>query len=215
MSGLMAPVGGSSTYEPAPEGMHVARCVRVIDLGTQEVKYNDHATQKRQVLVMFELPNETRTYTDKDGTEVTAPFMVTKKYTLSAHPKSSLRADLESWYGKRFNDHDLEAAGGFDLAKVLDRPALLNIVHDETGKYANIKTISPLMKGMACPARVGDLVFFALVYDLFDPVVYGGMSEKMQAKIASSPEYKALTGAATAAEEDDAPPPFDDSDIPF
>ena len=56
-------------FTPAPEGTHVARCVRLIDLGTQHGEYLGQATVRNQVMVMWELPN---TKMPSDG----LPFLI-------------------------------------------------------------------------------------------------------------------------------------------
>lgn len=90
-------------FEKAPEGMHVARCVRLIDCGTHlDEKWGK---KKRIGWVFFELPNAMMK-PNKDGKEL--PFMVGKRYTLSHNEKALLRQDLESWYGKTFNTVDLD-----------------------------------------------------------------------------------------------------------
>ena len=91
--------GGSDVnFEPAPAGNHIARCVQVIDLGTHEDPYYNKA--KHSLFVMWELPNEMKTYTIKGENgapdkEVTEPFTVSKWYNATLTEGSHLRNDLE------------------------------------------------------------------------------------------------------------------------
>jgi len=191
-------------FKLAPEGMHVARCFKIIDCGT-------HIDEKFQKLkrigwLFFELPNALMDADDKGEQK---PFIVGKRYNLSHNEKAILRLDLENWYSKRFNTTDLDKAGGFDLERVIDRPALLNIVHSEDGKYANITSINPLANGMTCPERINDTFVFSL--DDVNTDKFSKLSEKMQAFIK---ECKELSPPKSAVKTANDHPAFDD-DIPF
>lgn len=190
-------------FKLAPEGMHVARCFKIIDCGTHlDEKFQK---EKRIGWLFFELPNALMEAND-DGKQ--APFIIGKRYNLSHNEKAILRLDLENWYGKRFNTADLDKASGFDLERVVGRPALLNVVHSEDGKYANIASINPLAKGMECPAQVNESFVFSLEDVGTDK--FTKLSEKMQAFIK---ECKELRPKKAAVKTVPAGGDFDD-DIP-
>jgi hypothetical protein len=171
-------------FEKAPEGMHIARCFKIVDLGTH--MNPTYGKEQRLAWVFFELPNTLMSKGESAG----KPFVIGKRYGLSHNDKSYLRVDLESWYGKKFDTKALDDAGGFDLAKLIGRPALVNIVHSEDGKYANIKAITPLVQGMECPAQVNESFIFSL--SEFDPAAFSRLSDKMQEFIKQSNEYREL-----------------------
>src|SRR3972149_5784866 len=125
--------GGGGNFELAPVGMHLARCYRVIDCGTHPDR--NYGKRKRPGYLFWELPNTHRAASDD-------PIIIAKRYTLSHHPKAILRLDLESWYGQHFDDKRLDQGGGFDIEKVLGRPALLNVIHSDDGKFANIASVN-------------------------------------------------------------------------
>ena len=52
---------GGKEFEQAPAGTHVARCIKLIDLGTQFGEYQGKPTSARKVVVSWELPNEIMT----------------------------------------------------------------------------------------------------------------------------------------------------------
>ena len=54
------------------------------------------------------------------------PFIVQQRYTWSMSEKAKLRADLESWRGKAFEERDF---GTFNIKNVLGKPCVLTIVH--------------------------------------------------------------------------------------
>lgn len=190
-------------FKLAPEGMHVARCFKIIDCGTHlDEKFQK---EKRIGWVFFELPNALMPADDKG---VQYPFIIGKRYNLSHNEKAILRLDLESWYGKRFNTVDLDNSGGFDLEKVIGRPAMLNVVHTEDGKYANIMSINPMPQGIECPPPVNDPFVFSLEDVNSDK--FGKLSEKMQSFIKECKELSPKPSVKTANDH----PAFDD-DIPF
>lgn len=194
-------------FEMPPEGMVLARCFKLVDLGTH---FNPmFAKETHKAGLYFELP----TTLMKEGDRAGKPFIIKQDFTLSHHKKANLRIALEGWYGKRFDTKELDKAGGFDLEKVVGRPALVNIVHSEDGKYANIATINPLPKGMECPPQVYPSFVFSL--EDFNQVRFGELSQKMQDFIAQSGEYIKMH---TERPEPSRPSgPFDDldDDIPF
>lgn len=167
-------------FELAPQGVHVSRCCKIIDLGTHE----DPKFKKKRRLawIFWELPN---THQDRGNGD---PFIVGNRYTLSHNEKSNLRAHLESWYGRQFSDEALDKAGGFDLERLIGRTALLNIVHSQDGKYANVRAVMPLVAGTVCPDPYFDPVVFS--FDPYDPAVFESLSNGMKEFIRGSEEWQ-------------------------
>lgn len=176
--GLIAKNTGGD-FELMPEGMAVARCFKVIDIGTQYSEAFNVSAHK--ILISWEFPEEKM----KDE----RPFAITKQYTLSLHKKASLRHDLESWRGKKFTD---EEAAGFDISKLIGATCFINVVHNKQGDstYANIAAITPLSKGLSCPPAVNPTTIFDI--DNFNQDVFDTFSEKLKEKIMASPEYKLI-----------------------
>jgi len=195
--------------ELPPEGLTIGRCIKLIDLGTQESKYRDSVKHNRQILVMFELPDHRM---ELDGKDV--PMAISKKYTLSFNSKSNLRKDMEQWYGTKFDDKQIEASGGFDPSKILGRPAQLMIVHNDSGgkTYANISGLMPLMAGVEAPNQENPSVLFDL--DEIDWDVYDSFSEGMKSWIAKSPEFQELEATRSGSAQPE-PVKEDYDDLPF
>lgn len=173
-----------SDFKPIPEGTYVAVCVRVIDLGTQMTTFKGADKLARKVLIAWEVPEE---IVEFDGEQ--RPALVMSNYTASLHEKANLRKHLEAWRGRRFTEEELS---GFDLKNLLGKACQLQILHSEDGSYANVAAIMSLPKGMAAPTPQHPLLNFDL--DNFSQGVFDTLSEKMQGKIAQSPEYKEATG---------------------
>jgi hypothetical protein len=117
-------------------------------------------------------------------------MIIAKRYTLSHNAKANLRIDLESWYGQAFDEKRLDEVGGFDLEKLIGRPALLNVVHSADGKFANVASVNPLPVGMTPPApRMSSLVFSL---EPFDQATFDKLSDGIQTYIKESEEYQLL-----------------------
>lgn len=203
---LVATETGGGQRQIAPAGTHVARCVQVIDLGTQPGSAKFPAP-KHKIRISWELPDEKAVFVEERGEE---PFMASKNYTLSLSDKATMRHDLESWRGKSFTAEELK---GFDITKLLDVPCLLTIVHETKGDkvYANINSVSKMAKGMSCAARVNPLVKYEIENGRDE--VFEALPEWLQNTIAGCDEW--------SESEPDAPDkhPSDDDDdkleIPF
>jgi len=189
-------------FKIAPEGMHVARCFKLVDCGTHVNK--TFGNLQHLGYIFWELPR----CLIEDGEHEGQPYSVMKRYTLSHNEKANLRADLEGWYGKTFDTAALDASGGFDLNKVMGRPAMINVVHSDDKKYANIKSVNPLPNGMECPPAINP----PFVYELMGGNITE-LSDKMQEFIKTAKEFDNKTETILS-ERDEMPTDFDD-DIPF
>jgi len=187
-------------WEEPETGNHVARCIRVIELGTQRNEYQGKESFKKQTLVVWELPTELMT----DG----KPFTISKWYTASLNEKANLRRDLENWRGRPFTEEEL---AGFDQRNILEKPCLLNVIKNDKGKVI-VGSVSAVPKGMTAPPQVNPTLF----YDLEDhnEEIWGKLSEGIRKIILQSEERKAqeaeagqalkkMAAAATSSEQDD------------
>lgn len=120
-------------FTPAPEGVHSAVCVDVINLGTVDTQFG----KKPKCRIVFEINKKM-----DDG----RPFTAAKTYTVSLNEKSNLHKDLRSWKGKPFTSQELQ---GFDLERLIGAPCQVAISHvDKDGTtYANITMIMKPEKG--------------------------------------------------------------------
>ena len=210
---LTVSASGGGNFINVPAGMHLARCYRIIDLGTQKTEYKGQAKMTPKVMFQFEVHSE-----DDDGnallTQDGKPLSISKQYTLSLNENAILRRDLQSWRGRAFTEDELKA---FDLQNVLGQWCMLNVVHTmNDGKtYANIDNINPIpasVKKNGLPEGANDTVIFSIRNADMD--VFETFSDHIKSKIESSPEWASWKNApATKAPSAD----FDDfdSDVPF
>lgn len=217
MSLIASDSGGGGSFTPVPAGMHLARCYRIVDLGTQEGNYKGVTTYQHKVMLQFEVHGE-----DDAGkplvTEKGEPMTISKNFTLSLAEKATLRADLEAWRGRAFTPDELR---GFDIEKLLGVWAMLAISKEagQDGKqYTNIKNINPVPKVLkdTIPLGFNKIAMFSISnpdMDLFD-----SFGKNTKAKIEKSPEWQAvMKRGVTSAPTPSSDSGFDDmaDDIPF
>ncbi len=161
-----------SKRELAPEGVHKATCVHVIDLGTQTFTIKGKEQSARKVSVGFELLGKKNSFGE--------PFVVAQRYTFSNSKKSNLMKDLKAWLGIKDPDFDLD---GLAL-----KPAQVTITHTDDGEYANITNVGGVPKGTKYPKAANN--FTSLYLDeTFDRDVFDDLPDYFKEKIAASPEY--------------------------
>ncbi len=172
-------------FELVPAGNHVARCYSMIEIGTEESEFQGKKKSLYRVRVTWELPNEKKVFDPAKGEQ---PFSISKDYTLSMFDQANLRHDLESWRGKAFTE---EEAKSFDITKLIGVPCLLNVVHtvsQKGGTYSKISGVTPLIKGMTCPAQINPSFVFS--YDTWSDQKFAGLSEYIRKRIEATPEFK-------------------------
>ncbi len=207
---LPKPTEGGN-FEPCPAGTFTAICYRFIDLGTHENEYMGERKTRHEVLLSWEIVDETMA----DG----RPFTASKKYTWSMHEKATLRKDLEAWRGKAFEDADFDGPSAFNVRKLIGKPCTLTVTHDVKSDktYSKVAAVGKVMRGIVPPNMTNDPVYIALTADEFDGEAFGKLSDKLKALITGSPEY--LEISRTRARHDDPGAGYSerhpDDDIPF
>lgn len=166
-----------ANLELPPVGPKVARCIKIIDLGTtKNITYN---TLNRKLMITHELPT---TKMEKDG----RPFAISGFYNQVLGERSNLRKMLDSWLGK-MSEKEIET---FNPLSLLGKPSFINVVHNEG--YANIGSIMPIPDGVTCPPAINEIHSFSF-YD-FKQEEFDKLSDKMQERLKQSFEGKARFG---------------------
>jgi hypothetical protein len=182
-----------------PEGTHLARCYRIVDMGTQKTTYMGKEKAVRKVQITWEIHGE-----DADGKKIAMsdgrPLVISRKFTPSLSPKAALRAFLVSWRGKQFTEEELN---GFALPNILDKWCLLTVTHEirEDKTYANVASVSGVpssIRSMGLPEAVNECVQF----DLDDPNwdVFETLGDFIRGQIMESPEYRMIRNVDVAEE---------------
>lgn len=181
---------GKSDFKPVPSGTHLARCYRVVDLGTQRGEWNGEVKYTRKIMVQFEIHGE-----DENDqpivTEKGEPMTISKNYNKFFSDKSTLRRDMQTWRGRPFTDDE---ARRFSMKNILGVWAMVSVV---TGPgrngniYANIQSINPVpsaIKKAGLPEPFNPISIFSLENP--DMEVFETLGKKTKEKIINSPEWK-------------------------
>jgi len=209
--------GGGGEFTPVPQGMHLARCYRVIDLGTQESTYLGTVKKLPKVMLQFEVHGE-----DENGDPIVTgkgePMSISKNFTLSLAEMATLRKDLQTWRGKEFTEIEKK---GFEVKNVLGAWAMISVIKamGNNGKeYTNIAAIMsvpPAIKKAGMPKGHNELKLFEIAEP--DMALFDSFSSGLKEKIQKSPEWQGRGGSSAPAPSKAPSSGFDDmdDDIPF
>jgi len=208
-------------FKAVPTGNHVARCIRAVDIGTQETEFEGVKSLKHQLILTWEVLGE-----DSAGVPMTVdyegsslPMTISKWFTASLNAKSTLRSYLASWRGRDFTPEELK---GFAVDSVLGAFCMLNVTQAEKdgktrSKVASISPIPAAMKKIL-PKGVHPLLSFDI--DKPDMEVFSTFHEKLQDTIKASAEWKAkhhgiATPKTAESDLDNVPSDAEFEDVPF
>jgi len=214
---LTARDSGGGSFTPVAPGMHLARCYRIVDIGTQKTEFQGQIKHQQKVMMQFEVHGED----DNGNPMVTAkgePLSISKNFSLSLAEKATLRKDLQAWRGREFTPEELR---GFELKNVLGAWCMLTVAKStgNNGKeYTNIMSINPVpaaIKRSGLPAGFNALTMF--VIDNPDMQLFETFSSSLKEKIQATPEWRARNGGQPASKPAPSGSGFDDmeDDIPF
>lgn len=187
----------STPRELVPSGNYVARCYKMIQIGTVTEVINGESKQLQKVRIGWEFPNDMKVFSEEKGPQ---PISVDEEYTLSMGDKANLRKMLASWRGKDFS---MDEAKAFDVTKLVGVPCMVNIIHiqskrDASKTYSKVGSVSSIPKGVNVPAQVNKT--FVLSYDSFDYDKFNSLPDFIKDKMKTSAEFKTLTEPQQKAE---------------
>lgn len=204
---LIAKATEGQGFEPIAEGVHMAVCSQLIDLGMQVNKFKEDSVQDKAMIV-WEVDES---YTKDD---VEHNRTISKEYTMSLHDKATLKKDLQAWRGKPFTEDELK---GFSIINVLNKGCQLQIMHETKNEktYANIVSIMGMPKGVSAIPVTDPLVFN--MEDKATWNTWANIPKWIQSKIQESVNYESsgfkahveAVGEFTPVDEED------DKDLPF
>jgi hypothetical protein len=214
---LTARDSGGGSFTPVAPGMHLARCYRIVDIGTQKTEYQGQIKHLQKVMMQFEVHGE-----DDNGNALVTgkgePMSISKNFTLSLAEKATLRKDLQAWRGREFTAEELR---GFELKKVLGAWCMLTVAKStgNNGKeYTNIMSINPVpaaIKRSGLPKGFNNEAMFTI--DNPDMELFETFSSSLKEKIQATPEWRARNAGQPVSKPAPSGSGFDDmdSDIPF
>jgi len=209
---INATTNGNTPRELIPTGNYIARCYKMIHIGTVEEIILGEKKVLNKVRIGWELPTELRVFNEEKGEQ---PLVIDKEFTLSLYEKSALRGVLKSWRGKDFTE---EEAKCFDITKLLGVQCMINIIHkpskrDASKIYEEIAGITAVPKGITVPAQINST--FCLDYDNFDESKFNSLPDFIKQKMQTSMEYSVLIQPNHREFKSDNEPTKEESDLPF
>jgi hypothetical protein len=184
---------GGGDYPTIPLGLNKARCVGVIDLGTQEQTWQGETSYKHQVFVQFEVP----TALDKDSN----PLTIGKFYNANFHEKSTLSIDLTSWNGKPLTPLEKK---NFNFGELLGRKATINIMEKDNGKQ-KISSVMPCNEDIAEQYHTS-IKFNIEEYQKGDKETFNKLDEWFRNKILESKELGVVSSDSPNADKEEQVP---------
>lgn len=170
---------------PIPAGQYLAVCVGVFDLGEQySEKFKNYSPK---LMITFDVPAVT---VEVDGKQ--EPRQLSREFTICGKNNSKLRAFISSWNGVQYSD---EAFGEFDPLTQIGKPAMINVLLNETGEYANIDTIMSLFPGLPTPTTQTQMKIWDM--DAWDDKAFEELPAWVQEKIKKSTQYQKEHAPAT------------------
>ena len=201
---LAAPQQENDRYL-APADNHPARCVEVIDLGTQESEWEGEKSSKHKIRITWEVVNE----------ELGADLhpVISHEYTASLHEQATLRAHLEGWRGTAFTPGDLQE---FELEKLLGTSCMVQVVHKISkagNEYAKVSSVGKVPKGLLVTLATRDQVKYST--DDGENVGFQSFPQWLQEQIASSPEFQQAKKNPSGSAEPQGAIPTESEEVPF
>lgn len=187
--GVTGSTKGGAPRELPPTGLAKARCINVIDMGTQETMFSGQKKLAHKIALTFELSETfpSKPFSEERGLE---PFVLSRRFTVSTHPKSSTRPFLEGWFGRALT---AEEERSFDFSTLINKAGMVNVVitpdqKDPNTKYANIQMIAPMVKGSKMVKAINPFIDYCIgAPNQWEE--WAKIHEKMQEKIMLSPEW--------------------------
>jgi len=162
-------------------GMYMARCYEIIHLGeTYDERYSK---MKDSIRITWELPTELLKFGDDEELK---PVVVSKLYNLNMFKLSTLRLEIESWLSRKLSEEEAE---NFEFLDLLGKSCMLNIVHSDDGKYANVATVNSMPKGSPEPTPYNEAIAFDFEEN-FDENVKDRYPEFIHKRIMESTQWK-------------------------
>ena len=188
---MKAPQQDSKPRQLCPPGVQPARCVWLIDIGTQ--LYKPTGQSQRKLIIGFETPNARA-----DFGKGSQPFLIKRTFAFcmtARNKKTKLREFIEGWRGKPYaTDED---ASDMDFSRLVGAAAIIVVQHKQSASgtvFEDIAAITPCPKAECAPQ-----VNASIMYSIEDGMggAYGKLPEWLQKQINESKEF---TDPSTPAE---------------
>ncbi|MBQ9009313.1 MAG: hypothetical protein IJ088_08300 [Clostridia bacterium] len=165
---------------PVNPGTYMAICVAIYELGEQQLSFKGKTRYAQKIQFVFEIPEERIEIDGEDKAR-----QLSRTFNVSTSKASELRKFISSWLGKTFTDEEFKA---FDTDTLLRKNAMIQVVLNDTGEYANIDTIMSLPKGVKASKPEADPIIFKV--DEWDDALFETLPDWVKEKLMNSTEFQ-------------------------
>ena len=166
---------------PVPGGTYLATCVYSIDIGEQLCEYKDKGkSYNNQVMIGFELVGVT---VEIDGKQ--EPRTLGRTFNVAKSKNAALRKFVSAWDAKEYGDEEFAEMDTNDL---VGKPAMLNIVLNESGDYSNIDGVMQVPVGFPVPQATLPLIRFDM--EPWNQAAFEALPDWAQERIKKSTQYQ-------------------------
>ena len=173
--------GVKPSLPPVPGGTYLAVCVYSIAIGEQLCEFKDKGkSYNNQVMLGFELQGVT---VEIDGKQ--EPRTLGRTFNIAKSKNAALRKFVGAWEAKEYTDEEFLELDTNDL---VGKPAMLNVVLNESGEYSNIESIMQIPMGFPVPQPTLPLIRFDM--EPWDQAAFDKLPEWAQERIKKSTEWQ-------------------------
>lgn len=173
--------GVKPSLPPVPGGTYLAVCVYSIAIGEQLCEFKDKGkSYNNQVMLGFELQGVT---VEIDGKQ--EPRTLGRTFNIAKSKNAALRKFVGAWEAKEYTDEEFLELDTNDL---VGKPAMLNVVLNESGEYSNIESIMQIPMGFPVPQPTLPLIRFDM--EPWDQAAFDKLPEWAQERINKSTEWQ-------------------------
>jgi len=179
----MAPKSNNQEFEKPQPGSYLARCVELVDLGTQHSESPKYGAKVNQKIILgFEIIADEVGTPVRDGNNET--FVVRNEFTFSMSQNAHLRKALETWTGAALT---ADEADNFDFETLLGKLVVVQLSESTSAKGTVYINITAYMATKRTGEGVRPLVLFTLGSP--DMTVFSNLPKYIQNKIQESDEW--------------------------
>lgn len=173
--------GVKPSLPPVPGGTYLAVCVYSIAIGEQLCEFKDKGkSYNNQVMLGFELQGIT---VEIDGKQ--EPRTLGRTFNIAKSKNAALRKFVGAWEAKEYTDEEFLELDTNDL---VGKPAMLNVVLNESGEYSNIESIMQIPMGFPVPQPTLPLIRYDM--EPWDQAAFEKLPEWAQDRIKKSTEWQ-------------------------
>lgn len=173
--------GVKPSLPPVPGGTYLSVCVYSIAIGEQLCEFKDKGkSYNNQVMLGFELQGVT---VEIDGKQ--EPRTLGRTFNIAKSKNAALRKFVGAWEAKEYTDEEFLELDTNDL---VGKPAMLNVVLNESGEYSNIESIMQIPMGFPVPQPTLPLIRFDM--EPWDQAAFEKLPEWAQDRIKKSTEWQ-------------------------